>query len=259
MTDETPQKTGSDAEAAESSAGPKPPAGGPPAKRERPKRGDRTTPVVRIVVIAGTLALAGYIIYDYATSPVPVSVRPAPAPLVIPNRAVSPGGWLYGLTRVEVTDEKPWVKVGMEVARRKLSPPASGKGTSLKEAYLYVALFTDGSYVQLRQLEGTEVRAIVCASAGDNYGLVRSLFERCSKGGSPVTLVLVRVGDDYLLLATLEGKQLMTQGMYEEMRYFCQCALAGTPAEHGHLEFALDVMQTYEAALLSGGERVAVA
>ncbi len=59
-------------------------------------------------------------------------------------------------------------------------------------------------------------------------------------------------------LATLENKALMTQGMYEEMRYFCQCALAGKPAEQGSLEFALDVMNAYEAALLSGGERVVV-
>ena len=58
--------------------------------------------------------------------------------------------------------------------------------------------------------------------------------------------------------ATLENKALMTQGMYEEMRCFCLCALDGRPAEQGSLEFALDVMQTYEAALLSNGDRVRV-
>jgi hypothetical protein len=34
--------------------------------------------------------------------------------------------------------------------------------------------------------------------------------------------------------------------------------LAGKPAERGSLEFALEVMRTYEAALLSTGQRVAV-
>lgn len=60
------------------------------------------------------------------------------------------------------------------------------------------------------------------------------------------------------MLATLENKALMTQGMYAEMRHFCDCALAARPAELGSLEFALDVMRAYEAALLSTGDRVAV-
>lgn len=60
------------------------------------------------------------------------------------------------------------------------------------------------------------------------------------------------------MLATLENKAFMTQGMYEEMRYFCDCVLAGKPAERGSLEFALEVMRAYEAALLSTGQRVAV-
>ena len=34
--------------------------------------------------------------------------------------------------------------------------------------------------------------------------------------------------------------------------------LAGRAAEHGSLEFALDVMKAYEAALRSGGQRVAI-
>ena len=60
------------------------------------------------------------------------------------------------------------------------------------------------------------------------------------------------------MLASLENRPLMTQGMHEEMRYFCQCVLDATPAERGSLEFALDVMRTYEAALLSNGEGVEV-
>ena len=59
-------------------------------------------------------------------------------------------------------------------------------------------------------------------------------------------------------LATLENKALFTQGMWAEMKYFCDCVLAGKSAERGSLEFALDVMRVYEAALLSGGQRVAI-
>ena len=58
--------------------------------------------------------------------------------------------------------------------------------------------------------------------------------------------------------ATLENKALFTQGMYDEMRYFCDCVLAGEPADKGSLEFALEVMKVYEAGLLSNGERVSI-
>ena len=59
-------------------------------------------------------------------------------------------------------------------------------------------------------------------------------------------------------LATLENKAFMTQGIYEEMHTFCRCALDGVAAERGGLEFALDVMRAYEAALLSDGRLVKV-
>lgn len=57
---------------------------------------------------------------------------------------------------------------------------------------------------------------------------------------------------------TLENKALFTQGIYNEMHYFCTQALAGKPAEKGSLEFALAVMKVYEAALLSNGKRVEI-
>ena len=60
-------------------------------------------------------------------------------------------------------------------------------------------------------------------------------------------------------LATLENKSLFTQGFYNEMRYFCDCVLEGQPAQQGSLEFALSLMRTYEAALLSGGRRIPLA
>ena len=59
-------------------------------------------------------------------------------------------------------------------------------------------------------------------------------------------------------LATLENKALFIQGIYNEMSYFCDCILSGQPTELGSLEFALEVMQVYEAALHSDGHTVAV-
>jgi predicted dehydrogenase len=59
-------------------------------------------------------------------------------------------------------------------------------------------------------------------------------------------------------LATLENKALFTQGFYQELLYFCQCVLEGKSAEEGSLEFALHVMNVYEAALVSGGKQVSI-
>jgi predicted dehydrogenase len=59
-------------------------------------------------------------------------------------------------------------------------------------------------------------------------------------------------------LGTLENKALFTQGMYGEMRYFCDCVIEKQPPRRGTLEFALHLMQVYEALLVSGGERVAI-
>ena len=58
--------------------------------------------------------------------------------------------------------------------------------------------------------------------------------------------------------ATLENKALFTQGIYGEMQYFCSRALSGEPAETGSLEFTLEVMKVYEAALRSNGRRMAI-
>jgi predicted dehydrogenase len=60
-------------------------------------------------------------------------------------------------------------------------------------------------------------------------------------------------------LATLENKALFIQGMYGEMRHFCDCVMEGRRPEMGTLEFALNVMQVYEAGLVSAGQRVEVA
>ena len=59
-------------------------------------------------------------------------------------------------------------------------------------------------------------------------------------------------------LSTLENMALFTQGVYAEMRYFCDCVVEGTEATRGSLEFARHVMALYEAALVSHGERVTI-
>ncbi len=59
-------------------------------------------------------------------------------------------------------------------------------------------------------------------------------------------------------LASLEGKQLFTGGIYEEMRYFCACVLERKKATEGSLEFALELMKVYEAALLSAGKKIKI-
>lgn len=56
--------------------------------------------------------------------------------------------------------------------------------------------------------------------------------------------------------ATLESKALFLQGLVGEMLYFCNCILEARPPETGSLSFALQVMDIYEAALLSEGQRV---
>jgi len=60
------------------------------------------------------------------------------------------------------------------------------------------------------------------------------------------------------MLGTLENMSLFTQGIYGELRAFCDAALGVLPvknnlAERGSLEFAHHIMQVYEAALLSNG------
>jgi len=59
-------------------------------------------------------------------------------------------------------------------------------------------------------------------------------------------------------LATLENKALFLQGIYNEMMAFCECILSGERPEVGSLEFALDVMKVYEAALRSNGRTIRI-
>jgi predicted dehydrogenase len=57
-------------------------------------------------------------------------------------------------------------------------------------------------------------------------------------------------------LATLENKALFSQGMFAELDSFCRQAQSGQLEWIGSLEFALEVMKIYEAALRSDGKTV---
>jgi predicted dehydrogenase len=59
-------------------------------------------------------------------------------------------------------------------------------------------------------------------------------------------------------LSTLENKAPFIQGIYNEMKSFCDCILEKREPQIGSLEFALDVMRAYEAALRSNGATVKV-
>jgi predicted dehydrogenase len=59
-------------------------------------------------------------------------------------------------------------------------------------------------------------------------------------------------------LATLENMSLFVQGMFDELLDFCTAALDRRNPRLCDLQFALQIMRVYEAALLSSGEPVAV-
>jgi predicted dehydrogenase len=60
-------------------------------------------------------------------------------------------------------------------------------------------------------------------------------------------------------LATLENKALFIQGVFDELFDFCMAVLDRRPLRTTGLEFALHVMQIYEAALLSDGQPIEIA
>ncbi len=66
------------------------------------------------------------------------------------------------------------------------------------------------------------------------------------------------VWDANSCVATLENKAEFVQGMYGEMKYFCDCILEHRRPVLGSLESAWEVMKIYEAALLSRGDPVKI-
>lgn len=59
-------------------------------------------------------------------------------------------------------------------------------------------------------------------------------------------------------LATLENKALFVQGVFDELFDFCEAILTPRPLRTGSLEFALHLMEVYEAGLTSGGSTVQI-
>lgn len=107
--------------------------------------------------------------------------------------------------------------------------------------------FGDGCHAEIRN----STRVLLQRGASLNYSGSTSYVPEGFDSGAIVW-------EPQFSLGTLENKGLFTQGFYQEMRYFCDCILEGKPAEQGSLEFALEVMQVYEAGLRSEGETVAV-
>lgn len=66
------------------------------------------------------------------------------------------------------------------------------------------------------------------------------------------------VWDTSSCVATLENKAEFVQGMYGEMKYFCDCVLERKAPVLGDLESALEIMKVYEAAMLSEGNPVKI-
>lgn len=58
-------------------------------------------------------------------------------------------------------------------------------------------------------------------------------------------------------MATLQGKNVVTQGIFGGLQAFCEAVATRENPRIGSLEFALDVTRVYEAAQISDGDRVA--
>ena len=81
------------------------------------------------------------------------------------------------------------------------------------------------------------------------YGRTESFITRNEEGGS-------LIWEPQNCLATVENKALFIQGIYFEMKYFCDCVLEKKEAQRGNLEFALLMAKLYEAGIQSGGIRI---
>ena len=130
--------------------------------------------------------------------------------------------------------------------------------------------FANGVFGTLHMSSGPQPRLERYAVYGENWQLDIENTKITLYRGIPFvygkTTNYVPAGDDGGAIvwdtsnctATLENKAEFTQGMYDEMMYFCQCVLTGRTPEQGSLEFALAIMKVYEAALLSEGKTVCI-
>ncbi len=60
------------------------------------------------------------------------------------------------------------------------------------------------------------------------------------------------------MLGTPENKSDFIQGMFNELNDLCEAILDDRPIRVTNLEFALNIMNIYEAALQSNGQPVAL-
>lgn len=60
------------------------------------------------------------------------------------------------------------------------------------------------------------------------------------------------------MLGTPENKSDFLQGMYNELNDFCEAILESRPVQVANLEFALNIMNVYEAGLLSNGSAIEI-
>jgi predicted dehydrogenase len=109
-------------------------------------------------------------------------------------------------------------------------------------------VFGDGAYLKV---ENCTTVTLQRSATGFQYGRTTS-FVPAGTEGSALTW------EPQNVLSTPENASLFTQGIYGEMRYFCDCVLETRPATKGSLEFALDLMMLYEAALLSRRDRIVI-
>ena len=80
-------------------------------------------------------------------------------------------------------------------------------------------------------------------------------FPRREKDGDDTGAI---VWEPQFTSSTLENRSEFIQGIYFEMKHFCDCVLNNRPSEKGTLEFALEIMKVYEAALLSDGDQIQI-
>lgn len=81
------------------------------------------------------------------------------------------------------------------------------------------------------------------------YGRTES-FVSCGETGGSL------IWEPQNCLATIENSTLFIQGIYFEMKYFCDCVLEKEKPERGTLEFALMMAKLYEAGIRSEGSRI---
>jgi len=121
------------------------------------------------------------------------------------------------------------------------------EGAPLSQPFERYVLYGDGCSVTIEN----SARVVYQRGIEFDYGLSTTFAPPGLEGGAIVW-------EAQNGLNTLENKALFVQGVYGELRYFCDCVLSGSAARRGTLELALEVTRIYESALLSEGSTVQI-